>query len=223
MPKIIKLTEGQLKKIVKNIIGEQSVPTFQQQMGTAPKVDISCIGLVSPQTFKEVIGFNKETIRFYNNARFADENGQKGSYVCNTTQKGIVNLVYDSDPKAIKYYNLAKAPEEQPKKTVFVANEKLPLKFGQKGENIKLLQNQLGVKPETGQFWTKTEAAIKAKAPEYKRAEGVTEAIWNKIFPQGRKIEQPIALQKTNVPTNLSAPTTLPTNVPSVPSIQPAG
>ena len=42
------------------------------------------------------------------------------------------------------------------------------------------MQTALGVKP-TGQFWTVTEKAVLAKAPEYKRATGVTQDIYNKI------------------------------------------
>jgi len=90
--------------------------------------------------------------------------------------------MYDSDPTAVKYFNMTPKPaaQQQQTKTVFVANEKFPLKFQQKGEAIKKIQTALGVKP-TGQFWTVTEKAVLAKAPEYKRATGVTQDIYNKI------------------------------------------
>ena len=89
--------------------------------------------------------------------------------------------MFDSDPKAIKYFNMAPQPAaQQQTKPVFVANEKFPLKLQQKGELIKKLQTALGVKP-TGQFWTVTEKAVLAKAPEYKRETGVTQEIYNKI------------------------------------------
>jgi hypothetical protein len=115
---------------------------------------------------------------------FVDAKGQKGKYVCGQ-YPNIVNLMYDSDPKAVKYFNMTPKPgaqqkQQQQNKTVFVANEKFPLMFQQKGEAIKKIQTALGVKP-TGQFWTVTEKAVLAKAPEYKRATGVTQDIYNKI------------------------------------------
>ena len=143
-------------------------------------LNIGCIGLKSPETNKTITGISGETFRFFNNGRFADTKGQKGNYVCGN-QANIVNLMYDSDPKAIKYFNMAPQPaSQQQTKPVFVANEKFPLKLQQKGELIKKLQTALGVKP-TGQFWTVTEKAVLAKAPEYKRETGVTQEIYNKI------------------------------------------
>jgi hypothetical protein len=86
-----------------------------------------------------------------------------------------------ADPKAVKSPDKTPAPKvQQQNKTVFVANEKFPLMFQQKGEAIKKIQTALGIKP-TGNFWTLTEKAVLAKAPEYKRATGITEDIYNKI------------------------------------------
>ena len=143
-------------------------------------LNIGCIGLKSPETNKTITGISGETFRFFNNGRFADTKAQMGNYVCGN-QANIVNLMYDSDPKAIKYFNMAPQPAaQQQTKTVFVANEKFPLKLQQKGESIIKLQTALGLKP-TGQFWTATEKAVLAKAPEYKRETGVTQEIYNKI------------------------------------------
>ena len=143
-------------------------------------LNIGCIGLKSPETNKTITGISGETFRFFNNGRFADTKAQMGNYVCGN-QANIVNLMYDSDPKAIKYFNMAPQPaSQQQTKPVFVANEKFPLKLQQKGELIKKLQTALGVKP-TGQFWTVTEKAVLTKAPEYKRETGVTQEIYNKI------------------------------------------
>jgi hypothetical protein len=147
------------------------------------KLNIDCIGLKLPETNKTITGINGETFKFFNTGRFADVKGQKGNYTCGN-QANIINLMYDSDPKAVKYFNMTPKPEAQQKqqqtKTVFVANEKFPLKFQQKGEAIKKIQTALGIKP-TGNFWTLTEKAVLAKAPEYKRATGITEDIYNKI------------------------------------------
>jgi hypothetical protein len=152
---------------------------FTQQKG----LNINCIGLKSPETNKTITGINGDTVKFMSDGTFVDAKGQRGKYVCGN-QANIVNLMYDSDPKAVKYFNMSPKPatqqQQQKTKTVFTANETFPLKFQQKGEAIKKIQTALGVKP-TGQFWTVTEKAVLAKAPEYKRATGVTEDIYNKI------------------------------------------
>lgn len=208
MKKIIRVTESELVKMIGKVINEQAnvapyynfktgqmagkgapppapAPAMNPQGGlnqfTQQKpLNIDCIGLKSPETNKTITGINGETFKFFSTGRFADVKGQKGNYVCGN-QANIVNLMYDSDPKAVKYFNMTPKPAaQQQTKTVFVANEKFPLKFQQKGEAIKKIQTALGVKP-TGQFWTVTEKAVLAKAPEYKRATGVTEDIYNKI------------------------------------------
>ena len=151
---------------------------FTQQKG----LNISCIGLKSPETNKTITGINGDTVKFMSDGTFVDAKGQRGKYVCGN-QANIVNLMYDSDPKAVKYFNMSPKPatqQQQKTKTVFTANETFPLKLQQKGEAIKKMQTALGVKP-TGQFWTVTEKAVLAKAPEYKRATGVTQDIYNKI------------------------------------------
>ena len=209
MKKIIRVTESELVKMIGKVINEQAnvapyynfktgqmagkgapppapAPAMNPQGGlnqfTQQKpLNIDCIGLKSPETNKTITGINGETFVFYNNGRFADVKGQKGKYVCGQ-YPNIINLMYDSDPTAVKYFNMTPKPaaQQQQTKTVFVANEKFPLKFQQKGEAIKKIQTALGVKP-TGQFWTVTEKAVLAKAPEYKRATGVTQDIYNKI------------------------------------------
>jgi hypothetical protein len=57
---------------------------------------------------------------------------------------------------------------------------KFPLMYGQVGPTIKTLQLALGLKGDT-YFGPATEKAILSKAPEYKRATGVTQDIYNKI------------------------------------------
>jgi hypothetical protein len=208
MKKIIRVTESELIKMIGKVINEQAnvAPYYNFRTGQmagkgapapAPgtamdpngdptqfiqqkKLNIDCVGLKLPETNKTITGINGETFKFFNNGRFNDVKGQKGNYTCGN-QANIINLMYDSDPKAVKYFNMSPKPAaQQQTKTVFVANEKFPLKFQQKGEAIKKIQTALGVKP-TGQFWTVTEKAVLAKAPEYKRATGVTEDIYNNI------------------------------------------
>ena len=241
MSKIIRLTEIQLLKIVKNIVKEQNKGQIME-FGAIPTVSTkSPLSCIDPKLFtqksadgKMFLVYDDKKLTQDSVARrvvlYSDGSGDLitggqhniGKWSCGNNG---VEFRPNSDPKMISYLAVPSASAPQPKKTVFVANEKLPLKFGQKGENIKMLQSQLGVTPQTGQFWTKTEMAIKATAPEYKRAEGVPDAIWKKIFPQGnRKPEQAVSLPKTNVPSDLTkAPTNLPSGVSAVPSIQPAG
>jgi hypothetical protein len=100
------------------------------------------------------------------------------------------------------------------RQVTFTPNETFPLKFKQKGENIKSIQQQLNMPKnlQTGNFYTRTEQYIKNVAPEYNRTTGVTEDIWNKIFNAKAKPatpEQTIAPENntptTNPPTNLNA------------------
>ena len=102
----------------------------------------------------------------------------KGSYVCGA-QANIVNLTYDSNPKAVSYFNMT-PPVVKPK-VKYVPNEVVPLKFGQSGNNIKMIQASLGVKPD-GLFYTNTDLAIKKLVPEYNRQTGVTQQIFDKIL-----------------------------------------
>ena len=173
-----KITSANAPGTAMNPLG--GVNQFTPQKG----LSISCIGLKSPETNKTITGINGDTVKFMSDGTFVDAKGQKGKYVCGN-QANIVNLMYDSDPKAVKYFNMSPKPatqqqQQQKTKTVFTANETFPLKLQQKGEAIKKMQTALGVKP-TGQFWIVTEKAVLAKAPEYKRATGVTQDIYNKI------------------------------------------
>ena len=116
-------------------------------------------------------------------------------------------------------------PKQAPKVT-FTPNDKLPLKFKQKGENIKVLQMKLNMPKnlQTGNFYTKTEEYIKKIVPEYNRTTGVTQEVWDKIFNPKTKPttpEQTIAPEKniptTNAPTNLNAQ---PANLTPNPALQ---
>jgi hypothetical protein len=66
-------------------------------------------------------------------------------------------------------------------KVKYVPHEVVPLKFGQSGNNIKMIQASLGVKPD-GLFYTNTDAAVKKYIPEYNRQTGVTQQIFDKIL-----------------------------------------
>ena len=178
MKRIIKLTEEQLRNIVSKVIKEQSAPMGDPNQITPQKsLNIGCVGLKSPETNKVITGINGDMVRFYNNGRFGSVKG-KGSYVCGA-QANIVNLTYDSNPKAVSYFNMT-PPVVKPK-VKYVPNEVVPLKFGQSGNNIKMIQASLGVKPD-GLFYTNTDLAIKKLVPEYNRQTGVTQQIFDKIL-----------------------------------------
>jgi hypothetical protein len=181
MKRIIKLTEEQLRNIVSKVIKEQSAPMGNPNQITPQKSpNISCIGLKSPQTYKVIKGINGEEFTFFNNGRFKDvSDDSMGFYVCGA-QANIVNLTYDSNPKAVKYFNMTPPPVAKPK-VKYVPNEVVPLKFGQSGNNIKMIQASLGVKPD-GLFYTNTDAAVKKYIPEYNRQTGVTQQIFDKIL-----------------------------------------
>ena len=173
-----KLTEEQLRNIVSKVIKEQSAPMGDPNQITPQKsLNIGCVGLKSPETNKVITGINGDMVRFYNNGRFGSVKG-KGSYVCGAPAN-IVNLTYDSNPKAVSYFNMT-PPVVKPK-VKYVPNEVVPLKFGQSGNNIKMIQASLGVKPD-GLFYTNTDLAIKKLVPEYNRQTGVTQQIFDKIL-----------------------------------------
>jgi hypothetical protein len=205
MKRIIKLTEEQLRNIVSKVIKEQSAPITNSdfinnlinaansgsnkamdpkggvnQFTGQKSLNISCVGLKSPETYKVIKGINGEEFTFYNNGRFKDISDESmGFYVCGS-QANIVNLMYDDNPKAVKYFNMTPPPVVKPK-VKFVPNEVVPLKFGQSGNNIKMIQASLGVKPD-GLFYTNTDAAVKKYVPEYNRQTGVTQQIFDKIL-----------------------------------------
>jgi hypothetical protein len=180
MKKIIKLTENQLKDIVSKVIKEQGVPMFDPNNipGSTPKdpspnamnpkgdptqftpqkkLNIDCVGLKLPETNKTITGKNGEKFIFFSNGRFADVKGQKGNYTCGN-QANIINLMYDSNPKAVKYFNMTPpvSPAVNSNKNcapqlVDVSKGKI-LKFGCKTQGVKELQNLLDVTPITGYF-----------------------------------------------------------------------
>jgi peptidoglycan hydrolase-like protein with peptidoglycan-binding domain len=189
MKKIIKLTESQLKDIVSKVIKEQGVPMFDPnkipgatfkdpspnamnpkgdptQFTSQKKLNIGCV-LKSMEQKKQITGKNGEKFMFFNNGRFADVKGNKGNYECGS-QVNIVNLMFDTDPKAVKYFNMTPpvSPAVNSNKNcapqLVDASKGKMLKFGCKTQGVKELQNLLDVTPITGYFGDKTLAAVKA-------------------------------------------------------------
>lgn len=209
MKKVIRVTESELIKMIGKIINEQggqlanagtqtepaapATPNAMNPKGDPTQftqqkpLNIGCVGLKSPETNKTIKGFNGETFQFFNNGRFADTKGQKGNYVCGS-QANIINLMFDSDPKAVKYFNMSPQPVKQEIK--WVKNETAPYKVGQMGENIKIMQEKLGVKPD-GYFGKLTENAVIKFNPQYKRETGVDQVTFEKIMGgSGKQVQQ---------------------------------
>ncbi len=132
MKKILRLKESELIKLISEMISEQSgVPmldptkipgaTFKPQSSNAmnpqgglnqftkqKSLNIGCV-LKTPETKKTIKGYNGEVFTFLSDGTFVDAKNQKGKYVCGN-QANIVNLMYDSNPKAIKYFNMSPQP-----------------------------------------------------------------------------------------------------------------
>lgn len=107
------------------------------------------------------------------------------------------------------------------RKVVFTPNEVFPLKFQQKGENIRYMQAYLGMPAnlQTGNFYTRTEAAVKKVFPQYKRETGVTQEMFNQItgLSSTKNVERG-ELPKTAVPDLKSMTKTVTPNVTEVPT-----
>lgn len=129
--KILRLKESELIKLISEMISEQSgVPmldptkipgaTFKPRPSNAmnpqggvnqftqQKLNIGCV-IKTPETKKTIKGYNGEVFTFLSDGTFVDAKNQKGKYVCGN-QANIVNLMYDSDPKAVKYFNMSPQP-----------------------------------------------------------------------------------------------------------------
>lgn len=127
----------------------------------------------------------------------------------------------------------ATKPKTQQQQPQFVA-EKFPLKYMMQGENVKKLQQALGLKTKSGQpnitgkFYNATQTALDLKARElgitYDRNVGLDEASFNEIIQAAQpkreleKVEPVLARTETPNLTNLTP--TLPANI-QAPQIQP--
>jgi len=160
MKRIIRLSEEQLRNIVSNVIKEQSTPMGVPTPQKSP--NIGCIGLKSMEPKKQITGINGEIYVFYSNGRFADVKGNKGNYECGS-QANIVNLMFDTDPKAVKYFNMtppaANSNINCAPQLVDTSKGKT-LKFGCKTQGVKELQTLLNFPTPTGYFGTVTKQKV---------------------------------------------------------------
>lgn len=254
MKKFIRITESQLKRILDNVIVEQT---------TAPGTAIAAPAPAAPKASNEqqianelhddaegrdLKGFLENIKKINSTAVYWNVNSalkqnpnkldlaQTINSICNYYTditfvkqiadylKGLgLNVSYQAENNKFKrdtfVLTAAAAPATaavksvapQKKKYQFQPNEKFPLKFGQTGENIKMIQQQLGVTPLTGNFWVKTEAAVKKAVPEYTRQNGISEDIWNKIFGAKPRVQADVVRTGATAPVAPTAPTSLAT------------
>ena len=190
--KIFILTETQIKKIVDNVIGEQSALTNQGDYGFQPTQIKNSPAMPSGNTGDhpwDIPNIPSNRQIYINNVWGSVKNGiihlpgndidgwKWNDWILKwPLSPQEITIAKQSNPTA----ELTKAAPVA-KKVNFIPNEKYPLKFQQMGGAIKQIQGKLGV-PQTGNFWVKTEAAIKAIAPEYNRQTGITKDIWNKVM-----------------------------------------
>ena len=124
--------------------------------------------------------------------------------------------------KSCPNVNVVKKPKMQ-----YTPNENFPLKFGQRGDKIAQLQAAIGQQsngdnPYDGMFGPKTEALVKLYYPQYDRATGVTEEIFNTLMqPKNNPLE------KTKFNTNINrfntqAPAPVAPIAPAAPATNPA-
>ncbi len=195
---------------------------FQQKTGGFP---IDCTGIAvgipttvqMQQDFATKSGLNPNT-------------QENKIFFCDTASmnKKLMEIQATSQQNAQAAAGAAPAAPATPPAPKFVA-EKFPLKYMMQGENVKKLQQALGVVNSkgqaniTGKFYNATQKALDAKAKElgisYDRNVGLDETSFNEIIQAAqpkRQLEKPVALPTTtksvadlntqvNVPTNISA------------------
>lgn len=136
--------------------------------------------------------------------------GQKyGTFRCGTKPNTVILIIGGKETE----YPLQGSTTPQ---VTFTPNEKPPFKFQQKGKNIKMMQEYLGLdkKLQTGNFYKATENAIKKMFPTYNRSTGVTQEMFDQIT--GVQQSQKRKTQDTSfVSTDRQTPTQTTVNPPS--------
>jgi hypothetical protein len=204
MSKKIKITETELKKLIKEIINEQTQfgggttggagaggswgnstkPTLPvidfnklpQRLGFSDIDEKKLIAAGFPSYNKDNLRTNINTSRYY--PSFAEGEQQ---VKIKASKPPVPNYILNPKDPIEKQIKSSSSSKQQ---IIFKPNEKFPLKFLQKGENIRLIQYQLGMPKnlQTGNFYYNTEKYLKKVVPEYNTKTGITQEIFNKIF-----------------------------------------
>jgi hypothetical protein len=149
---------------------------------------LSCITFPSGADHVDVKTKTGYSLKLFTNNRFMNNSGgNMGDWACSPNNKCDITFEYDKDKDptgrvSIKYTETMMGCGGPVKQQIQWTKEtgKFPLMYGQFGPTIKTLQLALSLKGDT-YFGPATEKAILSKAPEYKRATGVTQDIYNKI------------------------------------------
>jgi len=154
--------------------------------------------------------------------------GQRyGTFKCSTKPNTVILIVGGKETE----YPIQGS---QTPKVNFTPNEKPPFKFQQKGENIRMMQEYLGMPKnlQTGNFYNRTEQAIKKMFPTYNRSTGVNQDMFDQITgvkqSQQRKTKNTSTIpserttQQPQTTVNAAAPTQTAANlVPNAQQTQP--
>ena len=170
---------------------------------------MTCVTFVTGQNKADVVTTQATQLTVFNNGRvFSKKSGKKGWWQCNPKNACTIDFVFDGEPET-KYAETIQGCKADggAKKSTWVKNNGFPLKYGQYGDLIKQLQAAIGAQTNDsrvydGYFGNKTEALVKAYYPNYDRATGVTEEMFN-TMPKN-------PMDKTKFNTNLNRFNTTP-------------
>jgi hypothetical protein len=210
----------------KGVVISEQFPTFQQPLQQkASGFPIDCTGVrVGLPTTAQM------QQNFATNSGLNPNVAENKIFFCDTASmnKKLLEIQGKTQQNAQAAAGAAPAAPAAPPAPKFVA-EKFPLKYMMQGENVKKLQQALGVVNSkgqaniTGKFYNATQKALDAKAKElglsYDRNVGLDETSFNEIIQAAqpkRQLEKPVTVPTTTksvadlnvdvqVPTNISA------------------
>ena len=167
---------------------------------------MTCVKFDAGKTYASVATTQGTSLTVYNNGRFfSTKTNKKGYWQCDPKNGCMIDFVFDGEPQTTYSESIVGCAGGGTKpKVQYTPNENFPLKFGQRGKKIAQLQAAIGqqsagANPYDGIFGPKTEALVKLYYPQYDRATGVTEEIFNTLIqPKNNPLE------KTKFNTNLN-------------------
>ena len=214
----------------KGVVISEQFPTFQQpfqqpfqQKASGFPIDCTGVAVGLPTTAQM-------QQNFATNSGLNPNVAENKIFFCDTASmnKKLLEIQGKTQQNAQAAAGATPAAPAAPPAPKFVA-EKFPLKYMMQGENVKKLQQALGVVNSkgqaniTGKFYNATQKALDAKAKElglsYDRNVGLDETSFNEIIQAAqpkRQLEKPVTVPTTTksvadlnvdvqVPTNISA------------------
>jgi hypothetical protein len=167
---------------------------------------MTCAKFVAGSNLVNIKTTQGTDLSVYNNGRFAsNKTGKKGYWQCNPQNGCMIDFVFDGETQVTYSESMVGCTGGGGgQKMQYTANENFPLKFGQRGKKIAQLQAAIGqqsagANPYDGIFGPKTEALVKLFYPQYDRATGVTEEIFNTLMSPKN-----MPLSNTRLNTNIN-------------------